>query len=54
MHYTLAGVPYTLLALGATLHADHRRPDGAGWVMLLDPEGNEFCAERSAAERDAS
>ncbi|MET7378555.1 VOC family protein [Streptomyces sp. NPDC005526] len=40
-----------LLALGATLQGDHRRPDGTGWVTLHDPEGNEFCVERSAAER---
>jgi len=40
-----------LLALGATLLADHRRPDGTGWAVLTDPEGNEFCVERSAAER---
>jgi uncharacterized protein (TIGR03086 family) len=30
---------------------DQRRPDGGGWVVLCDPEGNEFCAERSDAER---
>ncbi|QIQ03836.1 VOC family protein [Streptomyces liangshanensis] len=40
-----------LLALGATLLADHRRPDGKGWVTLADIEGNEFDVERSAAER---
>ncbi|NEK59363.1 VOC family protein [Geodermatophilus sabuli] len=41
-----------LLALGATMHEDHRRAsDGLGWVTLRDPEGNEFCVERSAAER---
>ncbi|MFJ8196868.1 VOC family protein [Streptomyces sp. NPDC096152] len=40
-----------LLSLGATLQGDHRRPDGTGWVTLHDPEGNEFCVERSAAER---
>lgn len=40
-----------LLALGAPLVADHRRADGAGWVTLADIEGNEFCVERSAAER---
>ncbi|MFH8367609.1 VOC family protein [Streptomyces sp. NPDC018031] len=40
-----------VLALGATLVADHRRPDGSGWVTLADPEGNEFCVERSASER---
>jgi predicted enzyme related to lactoylglutathione lyase len=42
-----------LLGLGATLFADHRRPDGTGWAVLADPEGNEFCVERSAAERAA-
>jgi predicted enzyme related to lactoylglutathione lyase len=40
-----------LLALGATLVGDHRVPDGRGWVTLADPEGNEFCVERGAAER---
>ncbi len=40
-----------LLGLGASLVADHRRPDGTGWAVLTDPEGNEFCVERSAAER---
>ncbi len=41
-----------LLGLGATVHEDHRRPsDGLGWVTMLDPEGNEFCVERSAVER---
>lgn len=42
-----------LLALGATLVDDHRRPDGTGWAVLTDPEGNEFCVERSAGERAA-
>ena len=41
------------LSLGATMHEDHRRDDGTGWVTLLDPEGNELCIERSAAERGA-
>ncbi|MFD0379552.1 VOC family protein [Streptomyces sp. NPDC127112] len=40
-----------LVALGAKLVGDHRRPDGTGWATLADPEGNEFCVERSAAER---
>ncbi|WP_042374588.1 VOC family protein [Streptacidiphilus neutrinimicus] len=40
-----------VVALGATLVADRRNPDGTGWVVLADPEGNEFCVERSAAER---
>ncbi|MDX3094643.1 VOC family protein [Streptomyces sp. ME01-24h] len=40
-----------LLSIGATQVDDRRRPDGSGWVVLADPEGNEFCVERSAAER---
>lgn len=40
-----------LLKLGATLVADHRRPNGRGWVTLADPEGNEFCVEYSEEER---
>ena len=43
-----------LLALGATEVADRRRPDGSGWVVLADPEGNEFCILRSDAERAAT
>ncbi|MFF2326149.1 MULTISPECIES: VOC family protein [unclassified Streptomyces] len=42
-----------LLGLGATLVADHRKPNGRGWATLADPEGNEFCVECSAAERAA-
>lgn len=42
-----------LLSLGATVAGDHRKPDGTGWVTMTDPEGNEFCVERSAAERKA-
>ncbi|MEV1144886.1 VOC family protein [Micromonospora sp. NPDC049799] len=40
-----------VLDLGATVVSDHRRADGTGWVVLADPEGNEFCVLRSAAER---
>jgi predicted enzyme related to lactoylglutathione lyase len=40
-----------VLALGGAVVADHRTPDGAGWVVMADPEGNELCVERSAAER---
>ncbi|WP_069167235.1 VOC family protein [Nocardia altamirensis] len=40
-----------IISLGATLYEDHRKPDGLGWVTLLDPEGNEFCVERSTLER---
>ena len=32
-----------VLALGASQLADHRRPDGSGWITLADPEGKEFC-----------
>ncbi len=40
--------------LGAQQLADLRRPDGSGWVVLADPEGNEFCILRSDAERAAA
>jgi predicted enzyme related to lactoylglutathione lyase len=43
-----------LLGLGATFVADRRNPDGTGWAVLADPEGNEFCVLRSAAERAAT
>ncbi|MBT1185021.1 VOC family protein [Streptomyces sp. CJ_13] len=42
-----------LLALGATLVTDHRKPDGAGWAVLADPEGNEFCVLRSESDHAA-
>ena len=32
-----------LLGLGATVAGS--QPPGAGWVILADPEGNEFCLE---------
>ncbi|WP_329271357.1 VOC family protein [Streptomyces sp. NBC_01451] len=35
-----------VVSLGARVVADHRRPDGGGWVLMADPEGNEFCVER--------
>jgi predicted enzyme related to lactoylglutathione lyase len=41
-----------LEGLGATIVGDERRPDGTGWVVMTDPEGNEFCVERSSAERE--
>jgi predicted enzyme related to lactoylglutathione lyase len=43
-----------LQGLGATIYEDHRTPEGTGWVTMRDPEGNEFCVERSAAERAAT
>ena len=41
-----------LLTRGAVLVADLRGKDGpgTGWVVLADPEGNEFCVLRSQAE----
>ncbi|WP_194818148.1 VOC family protein [Nocardia sp. XZ_19_385] len=40
-----------IVGLGAKLFEDHRTADGRGWVTLTDPEGNEFCVERSVSER---
>ena len=40
------------VAAGATVIGDFRKDDGSGWVTLADPEGNELCIERGAAERD--
>ncbi len=42
-----------LLQLGARQVEDLRRSDGSGWIVLADPEGNEFCILRSDAERVA-
>jgi hypothetical protein len=44
-----------LLDLGATQIDDHRGiyGPGSGWVVLADPEGNEFCILRSDAELEA-
>jgi len=41
-----------VVGLGATQIDDQRNPDSTGWVVLADPEGNEFCILRSQAERD--
>ncbi len=43
-----------LIELGATTVDDRRHPDGTGWVVLADPERNEFCILRSEAEVAAS
>ncbi len=40
-----------VLQLGATHVTDLRNPDGTGWVVMADPEGNRFCIVRSDAER---
>jgi len=38
-------------ALGAADVDDRRLPNGRGWLVMADPEGNEFCILRSEAER---
>ena len=43
-----------LVGLGASVVEDHTTPEGLGWVWLADPEGNDFCVERGAAERAAA
>jgi hypothetical protein len=45
-----------LVELGATEIDDQRNHYGpsVGWVVLADPEGNEFCVLRSEAERAAA
>jgi hypothetical protein len=45
-----------LLALGATVVDDLRGKygPGTGWVVLADPEGNEFCILRSLAEVESA
>jgi predicted enzyme related to lactoylglutathione lyase len=40
-----------LTGIGASVISD-RRPD-VGWVIMADPEGNEFDVERGAGERDS-
>lgn len=40
-----------LVGLGARVVEDFRQPGGTGFVVLADPEDNELCVERSAAER---
>jgi predicted enzyme related to lactoylglutathione lyase len=41
-----------VLKAGAVVVDDQRNPDGTGWAVMADPEGNEFCVVRSAAERE--
>ena len=37
-----------LVGLGATVLDD--QPPGAGWLVLADPEGNEFCLEGAGTD----
>src|SRR5690242_479168 len=39
-----------LTGLGATIVDDRRQAESGGWVVLRDPEGNEFCVEPSLSE----
>jgi Glyoxalase-like domain len=39
-----------LLALGASRVADRRLPNGAGWMLLAHPDGNELCILRGESE----
>ena len=43
-----------VIGLGARQYDDRRTPEGKGWVVLTDPEGNEFCILRSRAEVHAA
>jgi predicted enzyme related to lactoylglutathione lyase len=40
-----------LQAVGARVVERHVDGESRGWVVMADPEGNEFCIERSDAER---
>jgi predicted enzyme related to lactoylglutathione lyase len=40
-----------VIGLGATVLADRRGANRTGWIVLADPEGNEFCMNTSPAER---
>ena len=42
-----------LIGLGGRVIADHRTPEGRGWIVMADPEDNEFCVETGVAERAA-
>lgn len=41
-----------VIGLGAKPLHDLRNEDGSGWLVLADPERNEFCILRSPAERE--
>ncbi len=44
-HWTLGCDAADLVAEGATVVRDERYGDRLGHVVMLDPEGNEFCVE---------
>jgi hypothetical protein len=39
-------------SLGGRIVDDRRQPDGKGWAVMADPEGNEFCVERGRVDRE--
>jgi hypothetical protein len=41
-----------LVELGATVVDDRRAAEPGGWVVLADPEGNEFCLEVGPREEE--
>jgi hypothetical protein len=41
-----------VISIGASPLYDLRKEDGSGWLVLADPEGNEFCILRSRTERE--
>lgn len=41
-----------IVGLGGTVIHDRREPNGLGWVVFADPEGNEFCVLRGLDEHD--
>lgn len=45
-----------LLELGASVIADHRGKygRGSGWIILADPEDNEFCIQRGEIKRSSA
>jgi predicted enzyme related to lactoylglutathione lyase len=47
---TLAEEIARLTGLGAAVVSRHARGDELGWVVMTDPEGNEFCVDSSDAE----
>jgi predicted enzyme related to lactoylglutathione lyase len=44
-HGTQAEQVWRLESLGARIVDDRRCEDPGGWVVMTDPEGNEFCIE---------
>ena len=41
------------VSLGAQVLTDRTVPNGRGWIVMADPEGNEFCVERGELDKVA-